>query len=274
MLIPENVRQECMPMMVYNVCRLVSYRECTKQDIIRLITAGTSNDSNENDYSEENSDNKSINPISQVIKFCIDGEFIKEENGKYKCLVDSACLESFADFTYEILCGLKKKVNSSFDVFFNSVINQKRNVSDYSTAQSYIKLVKNEKVKSENRVHGCLFWMEALGFIGFDGNKKGSIHFCLEEVIQQFIEKKGLTGYYNASVFFNLMKNEIPLIEYCLKDNVVNYSMSQGLRVLERQGIIQFDTQSDSGDIWHLEQSPVFVDGNEFSRVKVNIDGK
>lgn len=274
MLIPENVRQECMPMMVYNVCKLASYRECTKQDIIRLITAGTCDAQNDDDTADEVLDTKSANPVSKVIKFCTDGEFVKEDNGKYKCLINPTCLSSFSDFTYEILCNLKKRENSSFDVFFNAVMNQKRNISDYSTAQSYIKLVKNEKVKSEDRVHGCLFWMEALGFIGFDGIKKGSIHFSMDDVIQQFVIKKGINGYYNASAFFSLMKNEIPFIDYCLKDNVVNYAMSQGLRVLERQGILRFDTQSDSGDIWHLEQSPVFVDGNEFSRVKVDADGK
>lgn len=270
MLIPDTLRQEDMPMMVYFVCKFISGGEYSEKQIIDNITASPQKG---NDYYRLNSPSDS-NPIQHVMGFAeYQNNFIYENtDGKYKTVFSKDELESYSEFSYATIKKIAIDKDNKFSKMLAWLLSEKQELSKYTRANDFPVAMNIEGVDDANIIHGFLFWIEMLGLVCFEGRRTGSITYSLETILSKYLEKHPelkKRGSIPMREFCDEIVGEIPLLGLCIKGNNLSFPISQGFRVLEHAQKIKFDYMKDSGDVWHLSQSSVFTSGNNFSNVRV-----
>ena len=269
MLIPDSLRQEDMPMMVYFVCKFISGGEYSEQQIIDNVTAAAKKGM---EYYRLNTPSDS-NPIQQVMSFAeYQNNFIlKNKNGKLETTFSKEELKSFDDFSYATLKKIKIDKDNKFSKMLAWLLGEKQDLSKYTRATDFPVAMNIEGIDA-NIIHGFLFWIEMLGLVCFEGRRTGTVAYSLETVLARYLERHPelkKRGSIPMREFCEELVDEIPLLGLCIKGNNISFPLSQGFRVLEHMEKIKFDYMKDSGDVWHLSQSSVFKSGNNFSNVRV-----
>lgn len=271
MLIPNVLRQEHMPKMVYALIKLVYSGNYTSEDLRKRITASMCKE-----Y-----DDTSRNNFNLLLSFAEKGQMIKEENGYYRTEFQENELASFSEFTYSLL----GKMYSGEETMFNSLLKyylstDKFIESEFSSSAGKFreKALENAEVKKyhveEDNIHGFLFWIEAFQIANFEGNRSGHVYFSLENLLIKYMEKHPEIrnqGSMPVKVFLEKLTQDIYFIPYCCESdrNGITYPMAQALRVLENMEIIELEYRQDSDQMWHLPTSYVFTNGNTFTNVRV-----
>lgn len=271
MLIPNTLRMEHMPKMVYVLVKLVNSGEYTGEDLRKRLTASM--------YKEY--DTVSRDRFNLLLSFACAGEFITKENGFYKTEFNESELSSFSEFTYALL----GKMNTMADNMFNALLKYYLSTDKYeesefsSSAEKFrIKAIENAEVKKynveEDSIHGFLFWIEAFQIANFEGYRSGHVYFALENLLMKYLEKHPEiknAGSMPVRIFLDKLKQDIYFIPYCCEDerNGITYPMAQALRILENMDLIQLEYRQDSDQMWHLPASLVFSSGNTFTNVRV-----
>lgn len=271
MLIPDTLRQEHMPKMVYALVKLVNSGYYTSEDLRKRLTASMCKE-----YDDASKDRFNL-----LLSFAIDGEFISKENGYYKSEFQKDELVSFSEFTYSLL----GKMDSSTDNKFNTLLKYylstgKYEESEFSSGAERFreKAVENPDVKKYHievdSIHGFLFWIEAFQIANFEANRSGHVYFALENLLIKYLEKHPelkSRGSMPVNVFLDTLKEDIYFIPFCCsgEGNILTYPMAQALRILENMDMIRLEYRQDSDKMWHLPASFVFSNGNTFTNVRV-----
>ncbi len=271
MLIPNSLRMEYMPKMVYAIVRLVGSGQYTADELRKRITASVT----------RNYDDSSNDRFGMLLTFALDGGFIREKNGYFETEFTDEELESFPEFTYALLGKLIIQNNNMFDAMLKYYLSSDQTIEgDYTgtAAKFREKSLEDPKVKSfrieEDNVHGFFFWVEALGIATFESYRSGHLYFCVEELLLRCINKhpefKNL-GSMPTKQFLDLIQRDLYFIPFCCADdgNVIMYPLSQALRILDNMGVIALENRQDSDQMWHLPSSRVFSKNNTFTNVRV-----
>ena len=271
MLIPDVLRQEHMPKMVYALVKLVHSGKYTDEDLRKRITASMCKEYDDN----------SRNNFNLILSFAEKGELIKEENGYYNTEFQENELVNFSEFTYALL----GKMNSAEETMFNSLLRYYLSTdsfieSEFSSSAGKFreKALENAEVKKyhveEDNIHGFLFWIEAFQIANFEGNRSGHVYFSLENLLIKYLEKHPEIrnkGSMPVKLFLDTLAEDIYFIPYCCETdrNWITYPMAQALRILENLEMIQLEYRQDSDQIWHLPGSLIFASGNRFTNVRI-----
>lgn len=271
MLIPNTLRMEHMPKMVYVLIKLINSGEYTSEDLRKRITASMCQE-----YEDVSRDRFNL-----LLTFACAGELITEENGFYKTEFKENELISFDEFAYSLL----GKMSSATDNMFNALLRYYLSTSNFeesefsSSAEKFrIKAIENAEVKKynveEDSIHGFLFWIEAFQIANFEGNRTGHVYFAIENLLMKYLEKHPEiknAGSMPVREFLDRLQQDIYFIPFCCESdrNGITYPMAQALRILENMDMIQLEYRQDSDQMWHLPASFVFSSGNTFTNVRV-----
>lgn len=252
-------------MMVYYLCKLVRSGKYKESEVIAKLTVA--NDKSKQCLNDEN------NPISKVISFSMekDGFITENDEGIFETIFTERELTSFRAFMEAVVEKLELNDGNKFNKMLQWLLTEKQVLSKYARAEDFVTGMNMEGVDS-NTVHGFLFWCEAMGIINFEGKRSGTVVYTLDDVLFRFIENNPELKELGAipfREFVDALTEKIYYIPMCLDYNNVSYPLSLAIRALERAGVIELRTITDSGDKWHLSQSATFTSGNEFTNIKV-----
>lgn len=281
MLIPENLRQEHMPMMVFALCKLVKMGKYNDEELINRLFYQFA----------EKTDN---NLPGMVLDFAEKGEFVKKENDVFVTDFTNEELSSTRSFSRAILRKIDMDESKKFSSVLQWLLWEDLKFEELETHKDVkSEMDENDKLKSmninENYVHGFLFWTEFLGITVATsvskgekdksltdrnvGRSMGCYNFSLEDILFEVINdrKKELLkrGNMPVSEFLEIMADDISFIPLCFNGTTVCFVLSYALRVLERMGVVYLSTIDDSPETWHLTKSETFTTGNSFTNIKV-----
>lgn len=246
MKIADSLRQECMPEIIYTICKLVGSKTYKKDEIKRYITLNCD----------------SVQEYNKAFAFAAECGFIKvNSDEKVSTVFTKEQLSSFRSFRHAIFMDVFKGEPTVFSSLAKWYLTQKSDVFGIKSAQDLaVKFPKEIFAgKEKDSALGFRFWMVALGLCMFSktGNSL-SLIFATNNAIQDWLEfekpfKKGTTIL--AKEFISKLVAECPVFESCVEGNQLNLALSMGLRVLHLNGVIELKYVTDSGDIWHLVES-------------------
>lgn len=253
MKIADSLRHECMPEMVYSICKLAN-GERERSDIQKLITLGAT-------------DKESQDQFSNVFNFAKECNFITEENTKIICLLDSNKLNTFKEFRMQVVKGVFENRNTKFTKAAEWFL--ALNEEDIFSFDTGEKLSANFSASlgfnpDKYFALGFRFWMVALGFAAFQGYRKSAIAFACFDILSQWINESEFEKGKNiaARVFFDSLEKDIVIFRSMISNNKLNTALSMALRTLRDAEIINLVYTKDSSDVWHLEEAKIDA-GNE-----------
>ena len=245
MKIADTLRHECMPEMVFSVCKLAN-GQYSRSEMQRLIIL-------------DDMDNESQTQFSKVFNFAKECNFITEERDKVICLLGED-ISSFKKFRMQVVKGIFSNRNTKFVKAAEWFLNQNDiDIFSIDTAEKLsVSFSTNLGFKPDKYFAlGFRFWLVALGFAAFQGYRKAAIAFSCHDIIEQWIYESDFEKckQINARNFFNALCGDIPVFDTMISNNKLNMAFSMGLRVLRDIGVIQLQYTKDSSDVWHLDES-------------------
>lgn len=266
MLIPENLRQEHMPMMVYAICNIAKKGMYSEEELIKQLTLSI-------DFSDE-----SCGLARKVLLFCKDANFVEIDKGIVISNFTDAELETPADFSVALLKKIDFEKSEKFSAMLKWFLWKGLSVE----ALEYHKDVRNEMLEdtylkqlniSEDTTHGFLFWVEFLGIATHTWQKMGCYNYSIDDILLKYIEKNRAElikyGSMPTLEFLNILSKDIGFIPYCYANTEICCSLSLAFRILDRLGKIEIIDKNDGSMTWHLEKSYTFKVGNSFTNIKV-----
>jgi len=246
MKIHDSLRQECMPEMVYSICKLAGSKVYDKDEIKRLITLNSSE----------------LQTYNKVYRFAIESGFIIE-NADNKVIANFTDKElaNFKNFRYAIFMDIFKNSNTVFTELAKWYLSQETDIFTNKSAQELSVVIPDYMFAGieKDYVLGFRFWAVALGFAMLQKAGSGStLVFATNQILQDWLtfakplkKRKAVL----AKEFFDKLVNDCPLFGSCINENNINSALSMGLRVLHLNEVIELKYTTDSGDIWHLTNS-------------------
>lgn len=274
MLIPNSLRQEDMPQMVYAILKQISNGKYTKDDVKKRVTASI----------KTNIGEKSQQQFSRLLSFLFDAEMIYEKGDVLYTYFDEEELQTINDFSYSLLGKMQIDKNNKFDMMLKwylstDVFNESNFTSSaekiaHSMMEcSYLKAGVWGKI-SQNDVHGFLFWVEMFKIAYFEERRSGHVYFGIENIMMEYIKRHPELrekGDMSTEEFLNALSQDLYFIPMCYEEGTHNimHALSLGIRVLENAEIIELNYRDDSDQRWHLTNSTVFTSGNTFTNVRI-----
>ncbi len=267
MLIPDNLRQEHMPMMVYALCKAVKNGSYSEDELIKFLSA-----------SRVTNDEKSIAQAGNVATFAKNAGFISDEKGILTTDFSSEELDTPLDFSYAVLKRLDIEGSKKFAILLKWYLWRGTSVEAIENHTEMRKeMLEDAKIKQMNvsvdLVHGFLFWIEFLGIATPSYTTMGCYEYSIENVLINYIKDHQAElrkhGNMPAKEFFDSLSIGVCFIPLCYEKTTVCSALSYALRVIERLGIIEIEDKNDGSVTWHLEKSNSFKTGNSFTNIKV-----
>lgn len=246
MKIADSLRQECMPEMVYTLCKMT----CVQDDREKIQAAICLKDSVK----------KSQEQFNIVYLFAKNCGFITEQNGKVKCLLDESKMDTFRQFRMQIAKNVFKTNDSKFEKIARWYMGKE----DYyifsrDTADSLSEYINQElHVEiSKDYTLGFRFWMADLGFLSFQNYRRGALMFSCHNFLLQWINEQGFVEgeFFPVRKMMDTLITDCPLFESMIYNNHLNLALSMAMRVLKNAGYIDTIRVKDSGDVWHIKDS-------------------
>jgi len=271
MLIPNSLRMEHMPKMVYSLVKLVCNGDYSEDELRKRITASISKE-----YQDTSKDRFNL-----ILGFAKDSGMISEENGLFKSDFTTLEMESFSEFTYSLLKRMSIRNDNMFDAMLRYYLSADKYVeSEFTTSANKFreKVIEDAEVKrfhvEEDSVHGFFFWIEAFEIANFEENRRGHVYYCLENLLIKYLNKHPeikKMGSLPTKAFLDKLSEDLYFIPFCCETerNRITYPLAQALRILENMEIIDLEYRQDSDQMWHLPKSDIFVNGNTFTNVRV-----
>ena len=246
MKIADTLRHECMPEMVYSICKMTLIYD-DRDKIQKAICL--------NDYSKE-----SQNQFNTVFKFACDCNFITERNGKVNCKLDTDKLKTFAQFRMQVANGVFENRTTKF----RSIAEWYMKKEDFyiftcDTGDSLAAYINDELKLDVDKFYalGFRFWMVDLGFLSFQNYRRGAALFSCHNYLLQWIKEQN----FEKNTFFPVRRMmdklfaDCPLFDAMVNNNHLNLAFSMAMRVLKKAGYIDARRVKDSGDVWHIKES-------------------
>lgn len=268
MLIPDNLRQEDMPMMVYALCKAVKNGNYSEDELIKYISV-----------SENYKDDSSANIVRVVLNFAQKAGFIQNENSKNLITeFNETELESPLAFSQSLLKRLEMDNSKLFSealkwfLWKGPLVEGLETHKDVKREMDEDSLLKQYNI-SEDFVHGFLFWIEFLGIATHTIGAMGCYNYSIENILIAYLnnnaDKYKKYGNMPAKDFFEMLGEDIFFIKLCCANTTVCDSLSIALRIIEKLNIVELEDKNDGSMTWHLQKSNTFKVGNSFTNVKV-----
>lgn len=243
MKIHDSLRQECMPEMVFVLCKLSANGSYTKEKLKKLITLDTDKTDNYN----------------KVFRFAVECGFLTETpEGIIHCEFSTSQVSSFKNFRYAVFHEINKPDGTVFNTLAQWYLSQGLDILQLSADRDLTTWAIRADISAnidENIIHGFRFWMAAFGLVT---SEKYPLVFSTNVVMEEWL-KQATPFAKNTPIlarqFFDTLIREIPLFAGCISDNNLNVALSMGLRVLHLNKLIELKYTTDSGDTWHLTES-------------------
>lgn len=259
MKIADTLRHECMPAMVYSICKMC-INDIEKNELQKLITL----DDNSKPSQEQ------FNKVFAFAKECM---FIAENNGIVSCKLNADKLNSFKEFRMQVFKGVFENRNTKFTKMVEWYL-QKSSTDIFAvdTADALAALVNAEIGLGVDKFFalGFRFWMVDLGLAAMQNYRKSAIVFACHNIIKQILEECDLekNRSIQARIFMNNLLEEGVVFKGLVSNNKINTALSMALRVLRDAGSIELIYVKDSSDVWHLQDSKFDVNNfNKFTEV-------
>lgn len=246
MKIADSLRHECMPEMVYSICKMSLIQK--EKDVIQR-------DISLNDTSKESQEQ-----FNKVFKFARDCGFIKEVDGKVECLLDVEKLDTFADFRMQVANNVFRNKTTKFVKVAEWYMKKEDNyVFSRDTGDSLAAYINDELDLGVDKFFalGFRFWMVDLGFLSFQTYRKSAVLFSCQNYLLQWINEQNFerNNYFPVRVIMDKLIQDCPLFESMINNNHLNMAFSMAMRVLKSAGYIDVRRVKDSGDVWHVKDS-------------------
>lgn len=260
MKIDNSLRQECMPEMVYSICKLAGYKSYTKQELKELITLNNSDSAN----------------YDKVYKFAFECGFISENNnGTIIPSFSEKELSCFRNFRYAIFCDIFENSNTTFTNLTRWYLGKGSEIFSVKSAEDFQIAIPGDQFGnvSKEYVLGFRFWLSSLGLATLQKSGGGKVAvFATNIILLDWIEfekpfKKGKPIL--VKPFIMRLIQDCPAFSDCIFENNINLALSMGFRVLHQNGIIELKYIVDSVDIWHLTTSINSPKTNHISEIIV-----
>ena len=261
MKIADSLRHECMPEMVYSLCKMC--QTCIeRKDLQRVITLGDNSKSSQDQF-------------NNVLTFAIECGFIGEEDGVLLSKFEGGQLETFKSFRYAIFSEVLKNRNTKFIKMAEWYL-QKSTTEIFSldTASDLAARVNDEIALGIDKFFalGFRFWMVALGLAAQQNYRKSAVVYACHDILEQVIVESSLEKNKPilAGTFMEYIVDKGAIFGVCVSNNKINMGLSMALRVLRDSNIIELNYVNDSSDIWHMEESNFDVNNlNKFTEVVI-----
>ena len=179
MKIADSLRHECMPEMVFSICKM-SMIQTDKEKIQRAISLN-------------NTDKATQDQFNKVYKFACDCGFIKDVNGVVECLLDKKILNSFAEFRMQIANEVFTNKNSKFVTIAEWYMGKEDEyIFSRDTGDTLAAYINAELGLGVDKFYalGFRFWMVDLGFLSFQNYRKAAAMFSCHNYLIQWIGEK------------------------------------------------------------------------------------
>ena len=248
MKIADSLRHECMPEMVYSICKM-SLIEKERDKIQLAISLG-------------NNDKPTQEQFNKVFKFASDCGFIKEDKGAstVECLLNKEKLNSFAQFRMQVANNVFQNKNSKFVKISEWYMGKEDfYIFTRDTGESLASYINSELNLGVDKFYalGFRFWMVDLGFLSFQNYRRSAALFSCHNYLIQWLNEKSFdyNTFFPVRVFMDELTADCPLFESMIRNNHLNLAFSMAMRVLKGAGYIDARRVKDSGDVWHLKDS-------------------
>ena len=246
MKIADGLRQECMPEMVFSICKM-SLIQNDREMIQKIITLN-------------NNDKISQEQFNQVFKFACDCGFITDQNGKVRCELNNSKLEKFSQFRMQVANSVFKDKTTKFAKIAEWYMNKEDYyIFSQDTSQTLAAYISDELKIEVNKSYalGFRFWMVDLGFLSFQNYRRGAALFSCHNYLRQWLVEQEFEKnvYLPVRMIMDRLVIDCPLFETMIHNNHLNLAFSMAMRVLKNAGYIDARRVKDSGDVWHIKDS-------------------
>ncbi len=246
MKIHDSLRQECMPEMVYSICKLAGSKKYSKVELKKLITL----------------DSTDVQTYNKAYRFAVECGFIKEDSSDIVISnFKKEELSDFKNFRYTIFMNIYNNENTTFNELSKWFLSQNSDVFKYKSAQDLSIVIPNDMFSNieKDYILGFRFWIVALGLGMLQKSGSGNmLVFSCNTILSEWLKnakpfKKNQTIIMKD--FIKTLTEQCPVFSSCINGNNINLALSMGLRVLHINNIIELKYTTDSGNIWHLTNS-------------------
>ena len=255
---PDGMRMEPTPERVLSVCRLVSHKSMSRDEVRQCMTLGI------NDEKELDQINKSINVALEELAL------IKADADNLVLAVDPSIIASSKAFRrYVSARGFSAK-DTTFHMFTKWLIAQNERIFALKSWEGMAKTcaseVKELAALNENAVLGWRFWAAFLGLGYLSGTMIiPNMKLRLEDILATtYTEKFKYNETVLAQDFILWLSTKIPEVEI---GSNLPLALSAGLRTQHEIGLIKLETWSDSTPImlYYVDGDPI----NGFTHISV-----
>ena len=267
MLIPDTLRQEHMPMMVYALCRAVKANDYTKDELIKDLSV-----------TNITKDEKSSDQVEKVLNFCKNAGFVTVNGERVNTDFTNEELNSQKDFVFALLKKIRVENSEKFRETLKWFLWRGPRVEAIDNHNDFrSEMLEDSKLKQLNVkidfTHGFLFWVEFLGIATHSIGLMGGYNYSIENILITYIDNNRNAlksrGDIPMQEFLDILSNDLFFIPMCYEKTDICYSLSFALRVIEKLDIIDIVDKNDGSKTWHLERSNTFKIGNSFTNIKV-----
>jgi len=253
---PDNMRMEPTPERVFSVCRLVSQKSLTKDELRDALTLGEA---------------KSNNIINYAIDVAEkDLKIIQSKDDKLTLLQNKDILASPVSFRRYVNANAFSLKTSTFHIFTRWVISQNERAFSIDKWEVLAKTAEKEVEAlsglDENAALGWRFWASFLG-IGYlnETNFLPNMNIRIHDILAtEFSKSFKYSEPIRAKDFISWISLRITEVNF---EGNLPLAFSSGLRTLHDLGLIVLESRLDTERI-----SLFYVDGdpiNEFSHITI-----
>ena len=255
---PDGMRMEPTPERVLSVCRLISHKSMSRDEVRKAMTLDV------NDERELDQINKSINLALEELSL------ISIHDDKLVLTVDQDVISSPESFRRYVSSRVFYAKDTTFHMFTKWLIAQNERIFSMKTWEGMAKTcgaeVKELSALNENAVLGWRFWAAFLGVGYLSGTMIiPNMKLRLEDILAtSFAEKFNYDETILAQDFVLWLKNKLPEVEMSGK---LPLAISAGLRTLHDVGLITLEKWSDSTPVllYYVDGDPI----NSFTHISV-----
>lgn len=246
MKIHDSLRQECMPEMVYSICKLAGSKKYNKAELKKLITL----------------DSTEVQTYNKAYRFAVECGFLTEDSsGVVVSNFKKEQLSNFKNFRYTIFMNIYNGENTTFNELSKWFLSQDSDIFKYKSAQDLSIVIPNHMFSNieKDYILGFRFWMVSLGLGMLQKSGSGNtLVFSCNTILSEWLENAKPFKKNQVIIMKDFIKtliDQCPVFSSCVDGNNINLALSMALRVLHINNIIELKYTTDSGDIWHLTNS-------------------
>ena len=255
---PDGMRMEPTPERVLSVCRLVSHKSMSRDEVRTAMTL-------------VDNEEKALDQINKAINVALEElSLIKADADSLVLAVDPAVIASPKAFRRYVGARVFSAKDTTFYMFTKWLIAQNERIFALKSWEGMAKTCASEvnelSALPENAVLGWRFWAAFLGLGYLSGTMIiPNMKLRLEDILAtKYTQKFRYNETVLAQDFILWLSTQLPEVEISSK---LPLALSAGLRTLHELGLIKLETWSDSTPVMlhYVDGDPI----NSFTHISV-----